>query len=97
MLHNLLVASIQQNTAPDLQMITRLQDSQMNRVSVDTTAVCTVQIRQDHLATVFLNFGVNPTDAFIVQLNRVVVFTANGDRGLKTRIDAASLQSFKNR
>jgi hypothetical protein len=65
-------------------------------MTIDTAAVGAVQVREDHLALVFLQLGMQPADAFIVQLNIVVLFATDGDRSFQVAKQAAAFQPFEN-
>ncbi len=41
------------------------ENSQLDRMPVHSTAIGAVQIREDHLTMIFLQLGMQPTDAFI--------------------------------
>ncbi len=76
-------------------MIASPKNSQLDRMSVHTTAVRAVQVGENDLTMIFLQLGVQPTDTFIVQLNHVVFFTANRDRRFDISKDSSSFQALQ--
>ena len=76
-------------------MIARPQDTQLYGMPVDSAAVRAVQIREDHIALVFLKLGVQSTNTLVIQLYVIHFFTPNGDRRLEIAKNGASFEAFK--
>ena len=68
---------------------------QLHRVSVDATAVGTVQVCEDDAAVIFLQFRVQATDTFVIQLHIVDFFTSDSDRWLQVAVNPTSLKTLQ--
>ena len=73
---------------------TRPQDSQLHRMTVDSTAVRAVQVGENHLTLIFLKLGMQPADSFVIQLDGIVFFTTDRDRRLNTAEDTPPFKAF---
>ena len=91
---NLFVTAEQQCTSSQLQMVSGTQYPQLNRMSIDTTAVRAVQIRENHLPMIVLQFGMQTTDTFVVQLHSVHFPPPDGDRSVKVTKNAAAFKAL---
>lgn len=68
----------------------------MHRVTIDPATVGAVEIREQDRSLIFLEFGVQSADPFVVELYRVHFLAANRDGGLKIAKDPPSFKPFKN-
>ena len=94
-LTNFLGIAEDQQTPADGHEIANLQNTHRRGDAVDPRAVRALQIRENHLAGVFLNFQMEAADSLIIELHAVVLFSADGEWRFKFRKYAASLHAFE--
>ena len=68
----------------------------LHRVPVDPGSVGAFEVSQDDPAAVFLHFRVETTHPFVVELDPVVLFPADCDRGKEVFENAAALHPLQN-
>lgn len=86
----------QQGAASQLELISGSEDADLYWVTIDPAAVGAVEIGEQDRPLIFLEFGVQPADPFVVELYRVHFLAANRDGGLKIAKDPPSFKPFKN-
>ena len=87
----------QQRAAAQLQVVTGTHHVQLHRVPIDSAAVCAVQVCEDDVAMIFLQLGVQATDAFVIQLHIVDFLTPDRDRWLQVAVNPTSLKTLQDR
>jgi hypothetical protein len=86
----------QQHGPTNRDHISHSEDSQLDILTVDFGPVGTLQIGQDQLFMVLLDFQVEPADAFVVQLDGVAFLTADRDRSGQIGEHAAAVRAIQN-
>ena len=65
-------------------------------MTVDAGSVCAVEVGQNDSIAIFLQLGMKPADAFVIQSNEVVVFTADGNGRNQGGVNLAPFETFDN-
>ena len=93
---DLLVAANQQHRPTQRDQVTRLQHAHLHRMPVDLGSVGAVEIGENQPAVVFLDLQVKPADPLVIQLDRIVLFATDGERGRQPGKNTPALVTFKN-
>ena len=88
-LGDLLAGAEQQHAAAELDHVAEPQDAKLHVLVVDLRAVGAFQVGDHQAVVIFLNLDVIPADPLVVELDRVALFAADGDRRIEILKDAA--------
>ena len=88
-------AAEDEQAASDGELVAGFEHSELDRSSVDSCSVGAVEVGEDNSAAIFLDLGVEAADPFVVELDSVVVFSADRDRSFDRLEDFASFESFE--
>ncbi len=88
--------SKQQSAASQLELISGSEDTDLHWMTIDAAAVGAVEICEQDRSLIFLEFGVQATDPFVIQLYSVHFLTTDRDGGLEVAKDPPPFKPFKN-
>ena len=78
---DLLLIAKKQDASTYKNQIAEAKDFQLSDLTVDFGAVGAFQIGQNMVLVVEKNFAMVTADAFVIELNRIAFFAADGNRG----------------
>src|SRR2546422_2454017 len=92
---NLLRAAEQQYRTPHRDPVAHSHDTELDRLTIHSRPVRTIQIGQDDLPLIFLDLCMEPADPLVVELDQVAFLTADGDRGEHVAENPAAVHSVE--
>ena len=91
---DLVARAEQQHRSADRDHVAEPQNAKLDVFAVDLGAVGAFQIGEHELLVIFLNLDVVAADAFVVELDGVAFFAADGDWRHEIGEDAPSIRAI---
>jgi hypothetical protein len=92
---NFLFRTDQQHRAPDADDVAMAKQPQLHGLAIDLGAVGASQVGEHQFALILLDLQVKPADPLIVELDRIALFAADGDRRGETVVHPSPVRSIQ--